>query len=257
MEETRRIIFPSQGPQVEPIQKAFRYLIKICEESEKKLRVVLFIPGKGNLDGTTLEEALPPDVVKRLKKGDEIPLPNNSSLKVETVRTFRGSYSTNAIIAIYAYKEMLDKIDTMKRLDHVIIVPWLIDELSDWISTWNPIIDGEPTQLKKEVIQNPVVEEVLKSLTMSVNLHTGLTHPSDKASAVQIFRELMKYHELYNPDSIRIWAMQNGWTPDGADQLKDISQGVLDGKRYRIDKRHHWRKDIIEYIRQKVSEEEK
>jgi len=256
MEEPRRYIFQAEGPQVEPIRKAFRHLINICKNSDKRLKVVLFVPGKDNLKGTTIEEALPPEVMKRLKRGEEVALPNNSSLKVETVRTFRGSYSTNAIIAIYAYKEMLNKIDSMKRLDYVIVVPWLKKDLDDWISTWNPTIDGEPSKIKTEIIKNPIVKEVLKSLTVRVNLHTGLTHPSDKASAVQIFKELLKHGIRYDSDLIRIWAMQNGWTPEGADQLKEIAQGILEGKRYRTDKRQHWREDIIEYIGKKVSEKE-
>ena len=97
----------------------------------------------------------------------------------------------------------------------------------------------------------------MKMLTSTVNLSTGLTHPSDKACTVELFRLLHKNEEPYDPDSIRAWAVKNGWSPEGADELRRIAKAVLDSRPIRGSNYPCWKSNIIEILRKRAIERKK
>ncbi len=71
--------------------------------------------------------------------------------------------------------------------------------------------------------------------------------------AVELFRILYKNNEHYDPVSVRTWAIRNGWTPNGADELKYIAQAILDRRPIRGSKGlYPWRKDLIEHLRKEA-----
>ncbi len=102
------------------------------------------------------------------------------------------------------------------------------------------------------MIDNPVVEEALKILTISVNLSSGLTELRYKSMAADLFRILYKNNEKYDPNCIRAWALRNKWTPKGADQLKDVAQAILDRRSIARSKMPVWRKDLIDVLRKRA-----
>jgi hypothetical protein len=97
-----------------------------------------------------------------------------------------------------------------------------------------------------ETIENPVVEKTMQSLTASVNLSTGLGHPSDKESAVQMLKLLNAAGEDYDTDQLRAWAVRHGWQPRHARSLAELAEKVKTGKRVRGGTRKMWRAHIID-----------
>jgi len=247
----KRYLVPATGPDVSKIELALLKLESICEELGGNKDAILLIPTKNNLRGTSLETALGKDVADALYKGKSVKLNSGGNLKLETERTFRGLWRSDIILGVYVTKKMLNMIDDAKDAKAVIVVPWNIKDVKEWQMTWNPILIGESENKSspKKLIENPVVEEALKTLTKRVNLSTGLSHPSDRDAAIELFRILLKNNELFDPVAIRAWAIRNGWTSEGADELKDIAEGVLKGKRYRVSPYSSWAKDIIEQLR--------
>ncbi len=80
---------------------------------------------------------------------------------------------------------------------------------------------------------DPVVKVALKSISM--NPRTGLTHPGDKTLAVWVFRHLKRGGYTFNPDEIGTYLLrQPGWDSRGAEQVKEVAEGVLRGKRFRV-----------------------
>ncbi len=68
-----------------------------------------------------------------------------------------------------------------------------------------------------------------------MNRATGLTHPGDKTLAVWAFRHLVAGGHALDPDEIRACLLtEEGWTPRGADQAKEVAEGVLQGKRFKV-----------------------
>ena len=171
---------------------------------------------------------------------------------MKTERTFRSPSNSNIIFGFLVTKKMLDEIDGSKRTHAVIIVPWKNKEVEEWVQTWNPNIIGEKQIDVEEVIINPVVEEGLKTIPS----HNNLYHPSDKDMAVELLKRLHENGELFDPISVRVWAVRNGWSPEGADNMKDIAQGVIDKKRFRKSPSPIFRDDIIEVLRGRVQNNE-
>lgn len=80
---------------------------------------------------------------------------------------------------------------------------------------------------------SPVVSAALRSLTAIVNVGTGLSHPSDRSSAVEMFRLLRDDGEAYDPDAVRAWTAQHGWAPADGRELAEVGQELLDRRALR------------------------
>lgn len=225
-------------------------LAKLCNDLQT--HAILLVPTMANVKRTTLETALGTEIAKALVKGEPVRLPGGWNLALRTERTFRDAWTSDIIIAVYATQRMLDQIDSTSNAAAVIVVPWLMEHVAEWIRTWNPHVLGEPQVAPEVLIENPVVEEALKVLTDIVNLSTGLAHPRDKESAVQLFRLLYNHGELYDPDSVRAWALRHGWTPEGANDLKRVAQAILDRRRIRGGRYPVWRPDIMKVLRERA-----
>jgi hypothetical protein len=213
---------------------AIRKAIALLDELSARLHTpdtIMLIPAKLNLQGV-IEEALGNRVVRALAQGKRVSLPSGANMRVETQKTFRDSRSQDLILGMYVTQKMLNQIDGAKQAAAVIVVPWTMEEVAEWRKTWNPKLPGQESAPSQTVlVENPAVEAALEMLTHTVNLSTGLSHPSDKTQAVKLFRLLFDNGELYDADSVRAWAMRNGWTPEGADELRAVAQAVSERKR--------------------------
>lgn len=253
VQHIQRYLIPAHGAEVEPIKTAMALVQALCKESETPIDAILFIPSKRSLEGTTLEEVLGTTITKALLKGEIITLPGGGNLKLKTQRTFRDRRTSAIVLAVYATTKMLDEVDNVKDAAAVIIVPWDMEEVADWKRTWNPRVLGEPPTEPSKLIHDPVAEEALKMLTHSINLSTGLLNPTDKNRAVQLFRELRKNRVDFDPRSVRAWAVRKGWTPDGADRLRDVVQAVEDRRPIRGGSTPAWSDDIMDILRKRAS----
>ena len=244
-----RYLIPANGPETEPIKTALVLASKLGQNIRGQVEVVLVTPSK-NIFGTTLESVVGQDVIKVLEKGNSITLSGNISMKLESERTLNVYRSYKILIALYPNKRMLDKIDSIKDCAHTIIVPWTMESIEEWAGTWSPKVIGNDIPQKQITIDNPVVEEAMKLLTGAVNLSTGLSHPSDKADAVELFRILFKNREEFDPTSIKAWALQHGWSTSGANQIRDIAEAINNRRPIRGGTHPHWREDIIKVLRE-------
>jgi len=230
--QPERYFIPKSGNKPEIIEDALRILLDICNKSKTPINAILFVPVKDSLKGTTVAKALGEDRSKILLKNSDIVLPNGGALSLKTRRTLSSYTKIDVILAVYVDEEMLDKVDAI-HCSHVIVVPWLLEHTENWVKTWNPKQLGRVEEAEEMLVKSTVVEEGLKWLTRVVNLSTGLVHPQDKGSAVDLFKVLLKLKQSFDPDEIKLWAVRSNWTPKGASQLQDISEKILDGKRLR------------------------
>ena len=247
--KTTRYLVPADGPETEPIKTALALLAKLC--GDFRTDAILLVPTKRNIEGKTLGRVLGSRVAGDLLKNKPVPLPGGWNMTLKTERTFQDQWTSSIIMAVYATKKMLDQIDTAKSAPAVIVVPWIMEQVNEWRRTWNPRVVGEPTTTPEPLVENAVVEEALESLTHTVNLSTGLSHPDDRRAAVQLFHLLHENGELFDPGSIRAWVLRNGWDPEGADQLRGVAQSILDGKRIHLGP-PHWKRNIIGIWRERA-----
>lgn len=253
-QDTKRFVVPSGLTNEGQIRGALQLIIYINEQNGKPSDVVLFIPTKDQLDGTIIDATLGERVCKALKKGERVLLTGGSFLSCETKRTFKGYMSAEVILCVFPDKDMLKTLDSIRSLKVAVVVPWHMEEIAEWVRAWNPVILGKDHGEAEELlIENPVVEEAMAMLTRRINLSTGLINPSDRRSTIELLKILRDNGELFDPASLRAWALRHGWPPHGAEDLESYAQAVLQRKPVQGNK-HAWRSGIIETLRQRASE---
>lgn len=99
----------------------------------------------------------------------------------------------------------------------------------------------------------PIVEEALKSLTIRVNLSTGLLHPQDECAAKELFQMLSKAGELLHATEIAEWASRNNWQDKHAKALGELAQKINQGGRVVIRHKGQWKADFMKQLRARVA----
>lgn len=78
----------------------------------------------------------------------------------------------------------------------------------------------------------------MESLDLLVNTSTGVTHPSDRSTAIEIFKTLKGKQVKFNPDEIRAWLVaEKQWNPSDADDVKELAEDVQAGKQFQYERR--------------------
>lgn len=225
-----RVVAAKDGYEESALGVALSYVKAINDKQPESCEVVLLTHTKHQLDHTSLSTMLGANAAKALRNNQKVRLPFGGDLRHETMRTMRRFGRRTIIIAFYGEREMLDFVDGIPGLVGVVVVPDLEGSALDWIERWNPKIHGEERGETAPLIEDPVVLNALKTLTMLVNLSTGISHPRDKEQANEIVRILRaKGHQL-DPQKIKSWAIRNGWDPRGADDLARIVDKVASSK---------------------------
>lgn len=204
-----------------------------------------------NLSGV-IDEVLVKRAVKALKQGNSINLDLVVTVSLLTERKDIFNHQ-GPVLAVYPNKKLLDKIDNMRGVTDVLVIPWSFQEIQYWIEAWQALELGTSGKSPgNPSFSDPVVEESLKSLTSRVNLSTGIGHPMDKAAAVDLFRKLKAAKIAYDPSEIRGWLVRHGWESDDADAVKDVAEKILQGRAVRI-ANGGWADDIVSVWRERAS----
>lgn len=248
---TKRILIPDTTFDGGAIRMAFQYLARVMAEDAGIRRCLLFIPTKGNIQSTTLEQVLGSKVSKTLSDGKEVRL-GEGTLRLETIRTFRPYAPGDAVIAIYADRKMMDAIDSNRSLKAAICVPRLPEAVDDWKRTWNPVLPGG-TQEEVRLIGNPVVEAALASMTGRINLGHRVLHPSDTEAVKDAFRILRAHRQTEDPENIRAWCIKHGWHAGAADEAMEYAAKAFALRSKPSVQGTHWASDIYEQWEKKAA----
>ena len=83
--------------------------------------------------------------------------------------TIKPNRNAEIIVGICADQKMLDEIDCLLKMKGVIVAPSNMDDLTQWIRTWNPEIVGQDQIPPEKLIENPIIEKALKAITDRIN----------------------------------------------------------------------------------------
>lgn len=97
----------------------------------------------------------------------------------------------------------------------------------------------------------PLLQEALKTISSSVNISTGLTHPNDKNKVEELFKCLHEEGEVLLANEIEEWAATNGWQKKDANELGTLAQQIGMGKKVVIKGRPWWGEKIIEILKKR------
>jgi len=249
MTDRKSYFIRSSGPDEEAVKKASGWLIP-------KKKVFLAVLGYGNLEGV-ISDIIGQHIVKRLKNDCKVLL-----LGTEVILVIERKLIYNAkdapIVAIYPTSKFLDQLDSIPNVSEMLVVPWNFEEVEPWIRAWNATELGATPQARPSpLISNPVVQQALKSLTAVVNVSTGISHPRDRATAIQTFEILRDGGEMFTPEKVKAWLIaEGGWKATDAQEVAEVAQKVLEYRRLRKG-RPVWKRNILEIWREEAAKNQK
>ena len=141
------------------------------------------------------------------------------------------------MIALWPTEKALQQLDDVSTIVALGVLTWNLKDVAIWVSGVGAVdLLGEASAAIPS-ISDPVGLGGLRSLTNSVNLSTGLAHPSDWDHAVQMFRALRQRRHKIDGDEIERWAVANGWSYRHASELAQLPREVAAGRAKRTKSR--------------------
>lgn len=227
-----RYYIDTVGVDDQAVKDSFSKATEICQSDKSVTQITFLIHTQSNTG--YFERAFGSDKLKGLFQGSITAYKGGPPVKIETVKTIKG-YEGNLILCPFGLKsDELFGFDDFHNVSYVIAVPWLKDSVDIWAKTWEA--EEIRTKVKAPPIPLPdkVVQRAFDSLTTSVNLSTGITHPSDEHQCKTYIRALDKYN--YKMDENEVFAYlvkEKGWYSSGAKDVVEIISKINNGKTFK------------------------
>lgn len=247
--QTKRWFINQEGPNPQSLQIAFSWLQRQMTTSPAH-QGLLAVPVKKTLEN--IKGVLGEDIAKQLQKNNTAQLKSGKlHLMTESIR--RSSWA-GPVLVLYPPQRLLDSVDELQSASEILVVPWSVPEVQAWIQMWDIYELGDTSPHPPKTFSNPTVRAALESLTTRINLSTGLSHPSDEAAAIEMFRLLHVAGEVFNPDEVKSWLVSElGWRRQQANEAAEIAQKVLSGRTLRAANHPRWASDIVSMWREEGS----
>jgi hypothetical protein len=239
MAERKRCYIQAHGQDDDAVRRG---LVWLMQEAKDVGGGTLHVPGLDSL-GSLSHIISNIDAIAKSKSFNL----NGVRIGIATLRTgdVRG-----AVLALWTDDRTLEGIEDRSMPPTICAIPWNGKDIDKWVAAFGPTELRTGATPDTTTVSNPVVVEAMKSLTSSVNLSTGLGHPSDHDAAVWTFRALKEAGEALLPEEVRAWAAAHNWRLKDATELAEIAQKVIDGKRIKTRSRH-WKPEIVDYWRER------
>ena len=221
---TERFLIPESGPDVDAERAGIRWVLQWASEAGHH-RAAIVAPGVREIE--PLERALGPRVADVLRRDRQVEAESGLILEILLAGKLPFRYD-GPVFVPWAHDPLIDKVEEMHP-PAICAQPWALNDLSVWRRSWALADPRTGAQVTTPVKLSDVVTAALEDLTHSVNLGTGLGHPSDKASAVDLLKALHHGGEILDRDAVRAWAAGHGWEPRHAQRLGELAEKVANG----------------------------
>lgn len=228
MPRSKSLFIESEGADHSSIKSGFEWLIANSRANRKNPLIALNI--KKNLDA--LSSFIDEHTIRNLKARGSVTLSGGLELSMNTIRDHKDVWD-GPVLVLWPTKKLLDKIDSMYEVTEALVIPWGLETVRPWIRMWNAKVLGQECGAEDiTLVGDHVVEEELERLTRTINLSTGIGHPSDRKHAIETFLKLKHDGHIFDSEQVRAWLIaKGGWQPRHADDVKRIVQAVLEGRR--------------------------
>lgn len=221
-----RFLIENNGSNQENIKRALSEAYYLCEEKGFK-RITLVFPVKSNFGSSDIATFLGQQATKALSKGQAVDLGDGIYLEFDIPKNISAYGNYEVVLAAYLTDKDMDIVDGIGNISSIVFLPWLEGDGKRWLSTWNPKIVGPSSWvISQPSLPTPIQEEILR-LGRCINMSTGLSHPSDKHMAKEIFFNLKKQRYTATEETIRQFAVNNGWEPKRARELASFAKKYL------------------------------
>ncbi|HEX8623309.1 MAG TPA: hypothetical protein VF718_15175 [Allosphingosinicella sp.] len=213
-----RILIPGDSQEPETLRLALACAQQIARTA-RSADILLVTHATSQLRHTPLAAHLGEDRARALLDGLELPLPSGATLRHGTIASLRYPSGRPVVVAYYADDKLLDLVDSMAGVEGVVAVPWVPGQVDEWRERWAPIVPGEERQAPADLLDDPVVEAALRSMSATINLSYPLIQSHDREWVDGPLRILRARGHSLDPAKIRNWAIRNGWKAGAADDL--------------------------------------
>lgn len=255
--ERNSVYIDSHGPNPDALKKGFVWLYQLAKQNEDKQDAVLAVNTKGNLENIKdIVEELIGTAAYRSLQNDNAATVDMLDITLVTNRIRLSGWRAGPVLVIYPTQDLLDTVDGLNGVTDMLVIPWNRDEVESWITTWDAsnLIDSNDNEDGSDLISNPLLEEAVETLDRRVNSSTGVTHPLDRSSAIELFKILQENGVDFDPESVRAWLVaEKGWDPDHANDVREIAVGVLEGKRFQYE-RGRWADDLMDTLKVRATD---
>lgn len=137
------------------------------------------------------------------------------------------------MLAAWPSRDKLAEIADHRGVRALCVVPWADGEADAWAAAATPELLVGAAQRPVAVVDDPVVAEGLKSLTLMVNHSNNLRGALDWRDAVAVLTTLHRGGHRLDAEAIYSWALANGWPGRGAERLREMAGQISNGVRMR------------------------
>lgn len=219
MKDRNRFYISAHGVDDNALTRIIQKAIDLENQLNNVSRIVFVANGLQN-DGW-LERQFGSEGVKQLRKGARLP-GSNVTAKFESLKTY-STVDNEILITMGLESEEILLLDDNYDINAMIALPWLQNSVDKWAKIVNAInIDNN---VPADSFANPhcVVIKALEDLTESINMSTGLLHPSDDRLAKTYLRTFDKYGIPLQETEIESYLIkQLNWTKEHTNDLLEI-----------------------------------
>jgi hypothetical protein len=228
----QRFYIDTSGNDDAAYTEAMRKACELADGDPQIKKIVLLINSKGSTGW--FERLFDSAIVKKLHIGykfsDCRPI-----FKFETVKTYRDTFDASEIVITCG----LDSADVLKIDDYhsikaIIAIPWLKDGLKKWVQTWGPtdIRGGAVATAYPE--PSCIVQKAMIELSESINMSTGITHPSDEEMAKTFILSLHKYESSLDANIVGSYLVRElHWDTEDAKEIEKLINTLNSGKHFK------------------------
>lgn len=231
--DKERFYIDTHGNDDEAYRQAMQHACALANNDNDIKKITILV---GSKEATGWFERLyGSEAVKKLHKGTNFE-GCRPVFKFETVRTYSDTFKPSEIVITCG----LDSADVLKIDDFysskaIISVPWLRDGLKKWVQTWNPKeLRGNQEAVVAYDEPSCVVKKAMEELTESINMSTGIHHPSDEEQAKTYILALHKYEHNLDEDIVGSYLVRElNWTTDHAKDVEKLITTLNNGKYFK------------------------
>lgn len=233
-------------PNTDPVYTGISWLLKHLESQNRYVALSTL----GSLEAYSERKGL--EVLNKLKKTPHSDLINNLKFTLIYESKIPHNLYNCPILVLHADKKYLDKLCSIKNISEMFVIGYP-EDMGSWINYSNASEYGKSQKNIGSASLSNVVKNALVSVTSTINIANGMTHPRNKDWIISTFQVLADNKESFDPEDVKAWLISNGkWDPEDAELAKEIVAGIKAGKKYRLwMPDHRWIDDIIEHWRNK------
>ena len=231
--DKQRFFIPANGKDDNAYRDAIEYASKLAKEIPGVKKVVLLIYTKTQI--SLFDGIFGRETIMQLLKGKNLN-GDNLIFKIETVMTYRESYNKSDIVITFTLdSEKLFLIDDYYSVQAIIAIPWLINDLDKWLKVWGPINIRNGNHYTVTYPEPTcIVKKAMQALTQSINMSTGITHPSDANLAKTYILALHKFEDQLDAEIVGAYLVRVlNWRTDNAQEIEKLIATLNNGSYFK------------------------